>query len=124
MRWQNRSHFLAVAARAMRRILVDSARIRRAQKRGGDQSRVELDPNLVAALTPGIDVIALDEALRELAAADPRRGHVVELRYFGGLTVEETSQVLDVAPETVIRDWKVARAWVHRRLTSSRPAGS
>ena len=98
VRWQNRSHFLAVAARAMRRILVDSARIRRAQKRGGDQSRVELDPNLVAALTPGIDVIALDEALRELAAADPRRGHVVELRYFGGLTVEETSQVLDVAP--------------------------
>jgi RNA polymerase sigma factor (TIGR02999 family) len=123
VRWQNRAHFLAVAARSMRRILVDAARTRQAQKRGGDQSRVELEPDLVAALAPGIDVIALDEALRELATADPRRGQVVELRYFGGLTVEETSQLLDVAPETVIRDWKVARAWLHQRLTSPPSVG-
>ena len=119
VRWQNRAHFLAVAARSMRRILVDAARTRGAQKRGGDQSRVELEPDLVAALAPGIDVIALDEALSELAEADPRRGQVVELRYFGGLTVEETAQVLDVAPETVMRDWKVARAWLHARLRST-----
>ena len=119
VRWQNRAHFLAVAARSMRRILVDAARTRGAQKRGGDQSGVELEPDLVAALAPGIDVIALDEALSELAEADPRRGQVVELRYFGGLTVEETAQVLDVAPETVMRDWKVARAWLHGRLTSA-----
>jgi RNA polymerase sigma-70 factor, ECF subfamily len=119
VRWQNRAHFLAVAARSMRRILVDAARTRGAQKRGGDQSRVELEPDLVAALAPGVDVIALDAALSELAEADPRRGQVVELRYFGGLTVEETAQVLDVAPETVTRDWKVARAWLHGRLTSA-----
>jgi RNA polymerase sigma factor (TIGR02999 family) len=123
VRWQNRAHFLAVAARSMRRILVDAARTRGAQKRGGDLSRVELEPDLVAALAPDVDVIALDEALSELAEADARRGNVVELRYFGGLTVEETAQVLDVAPETVMRDWKVARAWLHQRLTSRPPAG-
>ena len=119
LHWQNRAHFLAVAARSMRRILVDAARTRQAQKRGGDAARVELDPDVLIALSPGIDLIALDDALRELAEADPRRGQVVELRYFGGLTVEETALVLDISPETVSRDWKVARAWLHRQLTSS-----
>jgi len=116
--WQNRAHFLAVAARSMRRILVDAARERQAQKRGGDRSRVELEPDLVAALAADVDVLALDDALRELTEADPRRGQVVELRYFGGLTVEETAQVLEVSPDTVMRDWKVARAWLHHRLAS------
>ena len=97
--------------------LVDAARPRGAQKRGGDQSRVELEPDLVAALAPGIDVIALDEALSELAAADPRRGQVVELRYFGGLSLEETARALGVSTPTVSRHWEFARVWLHRELS-------
>jgi RNA polymerase sigma factor (TIGR02999 family) len=116
VQWQNRAHFLAVAAQAMRRILVDLARARQAQKRGGDQTRVDLDAALTIAGSPDLDVIALDRALTALAAADERRSRVVELRFFGGLTVEETAGVLNVSPETVMRDWKVARAWLFKQL--------
>jgi RNA polymerase sigma factor (TIGR02999 family) len=116
VRWQNRAHFLAVAAQSMRRVLVDAARARRAQKRGGDPIRVALDDGLAVDQPLGFDLAALDDALTALAAADPRRSQVVELRFFGGLTVDETAAVLNVSPETVMRDWKVARAWLYKEL--------
>jgi RNA polymerase sigma factor (TIGR02999 family) len=118
VQWQNRAHFLAVAAQSMRRVLVDAARARQAQKRGGDYARVDLDTELIVAGAPDVDVVALDDALRTLGAADARRARVVELRFFGGLTVEETAEVLGVSPETVMRDWKVARAWLYQQLKS------
>jgi RNA polymerase sigma factor (TIGR02999 family) len=116
-RWQNRAHFLGAAATAMRHILVDHARSRRASKRGGAAQRVTLDD--VAAIGPGnaADMIALDDALRALAAVDRRKSRVVELKYFGGLTVEEIADVLYVSPETVARDWRLARAWLFRELS-------
>jgi len=117
VRWKNRAHFLAVAAQSMRRILVDAARARSAQKRGGDQIRVALDQEPAVEQALGLDLAALDEALTALAAADARRSQVVELRFFGGLTVEETAEVLNVSPETVMRDWKVARAWLYNELS-------
>ncbi len=101
----------------MRRILVDAARARSAQKRGGDQIRVTLDDAPAVEQALGLDLAALDEALTALAAADARRSQVVELRFFGGLTVEETAEVLNVSPETVMRDWKVARAWLYNELS-------
>lgn len=119
--WQNRAHFFAVAARCMRRILVDAARARRSLKRGGDLKQVELDAGLTLAEAPRLDLLALDEALNSLAAMDERGGRVVELRFFGGLSVDETAQVLDVSPETVVRDWKVARAWLFAQLQSAPP---
>jgi RNA polymerase sigma factor (TIGR02999 family) len=106
----------------MRRILVDAARARQSLKRGGDQARVELDSELTIAAAPNIDLVALDEALNGLAAVDERRSRVVELRFFGGLTVEETAGVLDVSPETIMRDWKVARAWLFKQLNPAPPA--
>jgi len=109
MPWQNRAHFYGVCAQAMRCILVDAARARLAQKRGGKVIRVPFNDAVVGSPAPGPDVLALDEALSELSRADPRKGKVVELRYFGGLTVEETAEVLEVSPETVMRDWKVAK---------------
>lgn len=118
VQWQNRAHFLAVAAQSMRRVLVDAARARQAQKRGGDYARVDLDTELIVAGAPDVDMVALDDALRTLGAADARRARVVELRFFGGLTVEETAEVLGVSPETVMRDWKVARAWLYQQLKS------
>lgn len=118
VQWQNRAHFLAVAAQSMRRVLVDAARARQAQKRGGDYARVDLDTELIVAGAPDVDLVALDDALRTLGAADARRARVVELRFFGGLTVEETAEVLGVSPETVMRDWKVARAWLYQQLKS------
>ena len=120
VRWTSRAHFLAVAAKSMRRILVDAARARGAQKRGGDQIRVRLDEEPAVDQALGLDLSALDEALTTLAAADARRSQVVELRFFGGLTVEETAEALNVSPETVMRDWKVARAWLYHQL--SKPA--
>jgi RNA polymerase sigma factor (TIGR02999 family) len=123
VQWQNRAHFFAVAAQCMRRILVDAARARQSVKRGGDQVRVDLDPELTIAAAPSIDLVALDEALNGLAAVDERRSRVVELRFFGGLSVDETAQVLDVSPETVMRDWKVARAWLFKQLNPVAPAG-
>lgn len=122
--WQNRTHFLAIAAISMRRLLIERARARHADKRGGDQVRVTLDTHLHAAAqepTP-IDILALDEALDTLARLDPRQARIVELRFFGGLTVEETADVLDISPVTVKRDWAVARAWLLRTLSAETPA--
>lgn len=116
MRWQNRSHFFAVSAQVMRRVLVDVARSERSLKRGGDCERVTLDEALVISQTRHPDLIALDEALTELAAIDPRKSRVVELRFFGGLTAEETGVVLRLAPDTVLRDWQLAKVWLLQRL--------
>lgn len=116
--WQNRAHFYAIAAKMMRRILVDYARANSRAKRGGETARVSIEdidaPVADVALNP--DVIALDEALEKLTEIDPRRARVVELRFFGGLSVEEAAHVLQVAPDTVVRDWRVARAWLFRYL--------
>jgi RNA polymerase sigma factor (TIGR02999 family) len=113
--WHNRAHFLAMAARLMRRILVDIARKRRYQKRGGDALWVPLDDSLRTS-EKGQDLIALDDALHALAQLSERKSRVVELRFFGGLSVEETATVLDISPQTVMRDWKLARAWLRREL--------
>ena len=109
MPWQNRAHFYGVCAQAMRCILIDAARARLAQKRGGDAIRVPFNEAVVGSPVPDADLLALDDALSELSRADPRRGKVVELRYFGGLTVAETAEVLQVSPDTVMRDWKIAK---------------
>jgi RNA polymerase sigma factor (TIGR02999 family) len=116
VRWQNRSHFFAVSAQLMRRILVDVARARQKQKRGGDVVHVSLDEAMIVSRELGPDLIALDEALKMLAAFDPRKSKVVELRFFGGLSVEETAEVLGIAPVTVMRDWGLAKAWLLREL--------
>jgi RNA polymerase sigma factor (TIGR02999 family) len=123
IRWESRSHFLAVAAQAMRRILVDAARAREADKRGGSAPHVAIDDVPDAAAEPSRSLVALDEALNALAALDERKSRVVELRYFGGLSVAETAAVLHVSPETVHRDWHVAKAWLRRQLsaTGNRP---
>jgi len=115
VKWQNRAHFFAVAAQVMRRLLVDHARARGAQKRG-QSVLVPIADVEPAADVPDIDVLALDRALEKLTALDPRQGRLVELRFFGGLTVEETAVVLDVAPITIKRDWVLARTWLHREL--------
>jgi RNA polymerase sigma factor (TIGR02999 family) len=122
VQWQNRAHFFAIAARCMRRILVDAARARQALKRGGDYMRVDLDADLTVTDAPNLDLIALDRALQTLAAIDERRGRVVELRFFAGLSIDETAQLLDVSPETVMRDWTVARAWLFQQLGPAPPA--
>jgi RNA polymerase sigma factor (TIGR02999 family) len=113
--WQNRAHFLAMAARLMRRILVDLARTRQYQKRGGGAIRVSFTEALHVP-DKAEDLVALDEALTALANFDERRSRVVELRFFGGLSVEETAAVLRISPETVMRDWKLARTWLRREL--------
>jgi RNA polymerase sigma-70 factor (ECF subfamily) len=117
--WQNRAHFLAVAARLMRRILIDYARRRRTAKRGGDATRVTLEEFVTPHTSSPLDLLVLDEALAELAALDARQGQIVELRAFGGLSVEETAEVLKISPATVKRDWSFAQAWLHRRLERS-----
>jgi RNA polymerase sigma-70 factor, ECF subfamily len=114
--WNNRAHFFAVCARVMRRILVDRARARATGKRGSGGERVEFEDWLVTQPAKDEEILALDEALTRLAAADARRSKVVELRYFGGFTVDETAAVLEVSPETVARDWKVARLWLLQQL--------
>lgn len=118
--FQNRNHFLAIAALSMRQILVQRARARKAAKRGGDPERITLDEQLLpapaGASSQEIDLVALDEALERLAALDPRQAKVVELRYFGGLSVEEAADVLDISPATIKRDWTLARAWLKREL--------
>jgi len=118
--WQNRAHFLAMAARLMRRILVDYARSRGYQKRGGNAVRITLDEMSIAGVEPNRELVALDDALTELAKVDDRAGQVVELRYFGGLSVEETAAVLNVSVETVKRDWKHAKAWLLKELKHER----
>lgn len=122
--WQNRAHFFAVSAQAMRRILVDWARSRQAMKRGGEAPPLELDEALVAADGSGTDLVALDDALKALAALDPRKSAVVEQRFFGGLSVEETAEVLKVSPETVMRDWKFAKSWLRRELRKETAVGA
>jgi RNA polymerase sigma factor (TIGR02999 family) len=116
MKWQNRAHFFAISAQLMRRILVSMARARYANKRGGEARQVSLDEALVISEERAAELVALDEAMNELAALDPRRSRVVELRYFGGLSVEETAEVLKISPETVMRDWKRAKAWLYTEL--------
>ena len=117
VRWQNRAHFLAVAAQLMRRILVDFARDRRSQKRGHDWQQVTLDEGLILGGEPNVDLIALDEALRRLGALDPRKVQVVEMRFFGGLSLDETAEVMAVSVDTISRDWNAAKAWLRRELT-------
>lgn len=117
IRCENRVHFLALCAQIMRRILVDHVRRRTFAKRGGGARHVPLDEVVLAAEERGIDVLALDEALAALARVDPRKSRVVELRYFGGLTIEETAEVLGVSLDTTKRDWRMARAWLLAELT-------
>ena len=114
--WNDRTHFLAVAARTMRRVLVDLARAKRSAKRGAGAGHVTLESDVLGEGTPIVDVIALDEALEALAQFDARKVRVIELRFFAGLTVDETAAVLDVAPDTVARDWRLARTWLLREL--------
>lgn len=118
MRWQNRAHFYGVAAQAMRQILVDHARARASIKRGGREDLVVLEETATKPQTQAADLIALEEALTSLAAMDPRKGKVVEMRYFGGMSVEETAEALGVSPVTVMRDWSTAKAWLLRALSS------
>ena len=115
--WQNRAHFFGIAARVMRRVLVDVARERGYQKRGGGSRRVTLDESLLIAQAPDADLVALDEGLNALADVDPRKSRAIELRFFGGLSIEEAALVLDVSPETVKRDCRLAKAWLLRWLT-------
>jgi RNA polymerase sigma factor (TIGR02999 family) len=115
--WQDRTHFFAMAARSMRRILVEFARSRLYQKRGGGAQQVTLDAALVVGTERGKDLVALDDALQHLATFDARKAQVVELRFFGGLNIDETADALDVSPKTVARDWKLAKVWLLRELT-------
>jgi RNA polymerase sigma-70 factor (ECF subfamily) len=114
--WHDRAHFLAVSARIMRRILVDHARARHYQKRGGHAAHVTFDESLVVTNEPGQDFVALDDALQALATFDERKSRVIELRFFGGLSVEETASVLKVSPDTVMRDWRLAKVWLRREM--------
>src|SRR5262245_29626457 len=119
MEWRDRAHFMAMAATLMRRILVDYARERRSEKRGGDVSITSIDDHDPPAPEEPLDLVALDQALTRLAEFDPQQTRIVELRFFGGLTVEETADVLGVSPTTVKREWASARAWLHHELTAS-----
>jgi RNA polymerase sigma factor (TIGR02999 family) len=121
IRWQNRSHFLAIAAQTMRRILVEFARHRHRQKRGGNAVHLTID-DVDMAQEQSVDLVALNDALSTLASFDARMGQVVELRFFGGLTVQETADVLKVSPETVMRDWKTAKVWLLRELLRNEPS--
>ena len=122
VRWQDRAHFFAMASRVMRRVLVDVARAQKNQKRGGGFRRIPLDPTLPACRDAPEDLIAIDEALQALAKSYERKSQVVELRFFGGLSVEETAEVLNVSPDTVMRDWKFAKTWLTLELSRSGPA--
>jgi RNA polymerase sigma factor (TIGR02999 family) len=132
--WKNRTHFLAIAALSMRQILVQRARARHAEKRGGGAERITLDDAVLAgqadlsrrgsergggAATGGVDVIELDSALEKLAALDPQQAKIVELRYFGGMTVEEVAEAMEISPATVKRHWTIARAWLHKELSGN-----
>ncbi|MBV8891849.1 MAG: sigma-70 family RNA polymerase sigma factor, partial [Acidobacteria bacterium] len=119
--WQDRSHFYAICARLMRRILVDFARSRSSQKRGSGVSQVQLDEGATVSAVISSELLAVDDALERLAALDLRKSQVIELRFFGGLTVEETAAALKVSPETVMRDWRLARSWLLRELSPERP---
>jgi len=120
--WQNRAHFFGIAAHVMRQILVEYARGRSAAKRGGNACRLTLDEALELPQPVDVDVLALDKALTELSEFDPQQSRIVELRFFAGLTIEDTSEVLGVSPATVKRDWVTARAWLYRAMTGEAPA--
>ncbi|HVN81373.1 MAG TPA: sigma-70 family RNA polymerase sigma factor [Terriglobia bacterium] len=115
--WENSAHFFAICAGLMRQILVDFARSARSEKRGGQTITVPLMEDVVGTAGPSLDVLAVDEALHEFAALDPRKAKMIELRFFGGMSVEETAQALEVSRETVLRDWRLAKAWLLKRLT-------
>jgi len=116
-RWQNRAQFFAISARVMRHILVDHARAKLAEKRGGDVQRIALEDAVSLSNEPDVDVLAVDDALKELAEFDEQQSRIVELRFFGGLTIEETAHVVGISPATVKREWAMAKAWLHRKLT-------
>jgi len=122
--WQNRAHFFALCARQMRRILTDQARARQSHKRGGGAQLVSLDVDLVGTPEASANLVAVDDALNRLAKVDERKSQVVEMRFFGGLSVDETAEVLRVSPETVMRDWKLAKAWLHRELSGEKLDGA
>ena len=122
--WENRSHFFGVCAQVMRRILVDWARSRKALKRGGEASSLDLNEALAAVNQPATDLVAVDDALQALSLVDPRKARVIELRFFGGLSVSETAEVLKVSEETVHRDWRLAKSWLRRELSGGRPHGN
>jgi RNA polymerase sigma-70 factor (ECF subfamily) len=119
--WQNRTHFVAAASQLMRRIMVDRARERRALKRGGDAVKVSLDEAALVSEQRAEELLALDEALEKLAAQDPRKGQIVELRYFGGLTTEETATFLKISHRTVRREWRMAKVWLYCALSGEEP---
>jgi len=119
--WQNRAHFFAMAARLMRRILVDAARSKGYQKRGGGAPMLSLEETLVVPIEPQNDLVALDDALTALAAVDARKSQVVEMRFFGGLSLEETAEALHVSRDTIKRDWKMAKLWLLRELRGAKP---
>ncbi len=121
--WQDRAHFFAICARLMRRILTDYARSRSYLKRGGDARRVTLDEALMVSADPALDLVALEGALNKLGAVDPRKSSVVELRFFGGLSVKETAAVLKVSTDTVTRDWNLAKAWLLREMDGEQRDG-
>lgn len=121
VRWQDRAHFLGISARLMRRVLVDYARRRGFQKRGGGAHRVTLDDALVTTPDPAFNMVELDRALEALEKSDPRKSRIVELRFFGGLSVEETAEVLRVSADTVKRDWRLAKLWLLRELKGEEP---
>ena len=122
--WQNRAHFVGVAAQLMRRILVDHARRHRTDKRGGDWTKVEFNEALAPSATRTLDIIALDDALNDLAQLNPQHSQIVELRFFGGMKTEEVAEVLDVSPRTVQREWRMARAWLRRQIFAEQPDDS
>ena len=123
IRWQSRAHFFAMAARFMRRILVDMARARNNQKRGGGVPKESIDDAVLSAPSVSLDLVALDEAMQKLERVHPRRCQVVELRFFGGLTIEEAAVALDVSPDSIKRDWRVAKLWLRRELSQGQSEG-
>jgi len=116
VQWQNRAHFFGISAQLIRRILVDYARARHAEKRGGSAAMLQLDESIAASEEQNLDLILLDNCLKELSELDPQQARVVELRYFAGLTVEETAEVMRISPRTVKREWRLAKAWLHREI--------
>ena len=121
VRWQDRAHFLGIAARLMRRVLVDHARTRGVQKRGGGAQKVSFDEGMLVSPSPDVNLIALDRALEALAAIDERKSRVIDMRFFGGMTVADTADALHVSPDTVKRDWRLAKLWLLRELEEHTP---
>ena len=117
VRWQHQAHFFGIAARLMRQILIEHARSRTRAKRGGGVGTISLDEAAIVSQARATELLALDDALERLATMDPRKSQVVELRFFGGLSVEEAAQVLNIAPNTVLRDWRMAKAWLRREIS-------